>query len=316
MPSKDAPLEVGPECRNMCLISRIKTDEKVTSERRLYSDIFVIEDQQLQRQGGNRLSQMLNHLLRVDEMETSEWTKTCIFQHPNGRLDPPVEEHITNNAPVVSIIIPTPGRNVHLKKCIDSIYSLTKTSFELIIIDNDSQDGTAEMLEEQRKVRSNLYVYRQDYNLGYQKSINVAVRKAKGKYLLLFNDDAWVDQPEPDGRYWIQTLIDELESDPKIGLVGPHASEDASVLNKPILFFWCVVLRRSTWDEVGELDDVTFLNYGGDDDYCERLRQAGYELRQKYVHLRHLMNLVPAEVKNVELAESRQKLLNKYSVGV
>jgi GT2 family glycosyltransferase/glycosyltransferase involved in cell wall biosynthesis len=303
---EDAPEVIGPECRNMCLISRNNGNGKVPMERRLYSDLTVFDDQRITREGQGK-SVMGNPLIRVDEMDKADWTKVCVFQHPNGRCDPPNTQEV--------IIIPTPGRRDYLKKCIDSIYSLTSTSFELIIIDNDSSDGTAEMLAEQQKTRPGIQVYRQETNLGYQKSINIAVDRSKGKYLLLFNDDAWVDQPEPNGSDWLQVLIDELESDPKIGLVGPHAGESPA-LKKPMLFFWCVMMRRSTWDEIGALDDVTFLNYGGDDDYCERLRMAGYEIRQKYVHLRHLMNLVPPEVKNPELAESRMKLLNKYSVGV
>lgn len=309
-----APEVVGPECRNMCLISRNNGKGEVPMERRLYSDMVVIDDQRMTR-GPQNKSTMGNPLLRLDEMGDADWTKVCVFQHPHGRCDPPRTVQVSNGSPLVSIIIPTPGRKEYLKQCIDSIYSLTSTSFELILIDNDSSDGTAEMLAEQQKLRPGIQVYRQSTNLGYQKSINIAVERAKGKYLLLFNDDAWVEKPEPDGRDWLKVLIDELESDPKVGLVGPHAGESPA-LKKPMLFFWCVMLRRSTWDEVGPLDDVTFLNYGGDDDYCERLRMAGYEIRQKYVHLRHMMNLIPPEVKNIELAESRLKLLNKYSVGV
>ena len=101
----------------------------------------------------------------------------------------------------------------------------------------------------------------------------------------------------------------------RLGASNPYsANSESPALRKPILFFWCVMMRRDTWDLVGPLDDVTFRNYGGDDDYCERLRRAGFEIRQKHVHLRHDMTLVPEEVKKKELAESRLKLLSKYPV--
>lgn len=142
----------------------------------------------------------------------------------------------------------------------------------------------------------------------------MGVSLSRGKHVLLFNDDAWVDGDEPDGRDWLSTYVDELEGDPKLGLVGPHAPNGglSPTLKKPMLFFWCVMTRREIWDEVGQLDDVMFYNYGGDDDWCERLRQKGYSIKVKKANLRHLMSLVPETIKNKELEESRAKLLAKY----
>jgi GT2 family glycosyltransferase len=217
------------------------------------------------------------------------------------------------NEPMVSIIIPTPGRIDHLKKCVSSIYSYTTTPFELIIVDNDSQDGTAKFLEGQQ-FRRNFHSVRLNANVGYQRAINHGITMAKGKYILLFNDDAWVESMMPDGRDWVKTLMDELEKDPKLGLIGPHG-ETSPALGTPMLFFWCVMMRRSVFDEVGPLDDLTFKNYGGDDDFCERLRKAGYQVRCQSVFsgiLRHLMNLVPQEQKNKELEESVRRLRKKY----
>lgn len=309
-PDDSAPTLIGRECRNWCLIFR-RNCGKPPIEKMLFSDIMVIEDTKYIPEKG--LSRYGNSLVRLDEIWSIDWTKICVFQHPDGQLKKWAMKEITNGSPLVSIIIPTPGRKEHLKRCIDSIYAFTTTSFELIIVDNASSDGTMEMLEKEAKVRPNIVVLREDKNWGFQRGVNIGVGKARGKYILLFNDDAWVEKPEPDGGDWLGTLIKELDSGEKIGIVGPH--EDVSpALGKKILLFWCVMLKRSTWDDVGPLDDVTFLNYGGDDDYCERLREKGYEIKCKHVHLRHLMNLVPQGVKNRELEESRVKLRSKYNV--
>ena len=72
------------------------------------------------------------------------------------------------------------------------------------------------------------------------------------------------------------------------------------------------MMRRDVWEKVGQLDDITFRNYGGDDDYCHRLIQAGFKIKERATNLRHLMNLVPDSVKRPELEESRVKLRAKY----
>jgi GT2 family glycosyltransferase len=310
-PDETAPVMIGRECRNQCLIFR-RNCGKPTIERILYSDVMVIEEtKHIPEKGVSRFN---NSLVKLDEIGTIDWTKICVYQHPHGQLKNWSMKEISNGSPLVSIIIPTPGRKIHLKRCLDSIYAYTTTSFELIIVDNGSSDGTEELIANESKVRSNIVYLKQVSNWGFQKGVNIGVTQAKGKYILIFNDDAWVEKPEPDGGDWLSVLMRELDVNPKVGIVGPHEGIGPA-LGKKILMFWCVMLKRSTWDDVGPLDDVTFLNYGGDDDYCERLKQKGYEIKTQHVSLRHLMNLVPENVKSRELEDSRVKLRSKYNVG-
>lgn len=301
---------IGPELRNQCLLTRRRPKAAPTMDKIMFSDIMVVDDERLSPIDGKSI--MSNELLVVSELGNRSWRKVCTYQFPEGQLREPRHMDVHNNPKnLVSIIIPTPGRRDLLKRCIDTIYTHTKTSFELIIIDNNSSDGTKEMLEAEAKMRPNLFVYRQPVNLGYQKSINVAISKSKGNYILLFNDDAWIESEEPDGRDWLQTYIDELDADQTLGIIGPHGC-DSPALGNRILFFWCVMFKKSLYDKIGPLDDVTFFNYGGDDDYCERAKQAGYKIKEKYLHLRHLMTCVPEAVKRPELIESETKLRTKY----
>jgi GT2 family glycosyltransferase/intein/homing endonuclease len=304
---------IGPEASNECLIYRRggnKTSGATPMERILYSDIIALDKQDMQPASGK--SAYGNDLVRLSQVDKSSWTKICLYQHPEGTLNPPRKlDMVPDRQDLVSIIIPTAGRLPLLRKCVDSIFSFTSTPFEVIIVDNASMDGTAEYLEQEAARRGHITVIRQPVNLGYQKAINLGVAKSKGSHVLLFNDDAWVEARDPDGRDWLRILMEELESSPKVGIVGPHGGESPA-LGKRILYFWCVMLRRSLWDEVGGLDDVTFTNYGGDDDYCERLRSAGYEIRERNVRLRHLMTCVPDDVKRPELEESVRRLRAKY----
>lgn len=302
---------LGTEVRNQCLITRRRTDARPRLERTMYSDMVVIQDDRLKNVKG--LSATGNALIPKSEMATRSWRKLCVFQFPEGRLDPPRYIDV-RPAPRVSILIPTPGRREHLKRCLDSIWSNTGTPFEVVVIDNGSADGTEGMLADMAKARPNLTVLRQPVNVGFQKAINIGMGKAKGEFIMLFNDDALVKGTMPDGRDWLRFYIDELNANPSLGLVGPHGCQ-SPVLGKPILFFWCVLFRRWLWELVGPLDDVTFFNYGGDDDFCERVRAKGFGIKENAINiLAHLMNLVPEEVKQKELEESRVKLRAKYGL--
>lgn len=300
---------IGPECQNFCLITRRRSDPKINSERILYSDMMVIEDERIAPVNGKSVAG--NELIVVDEIDTKNWRKICTYQHPEGKLKEPRYADVISSKQLVSIIIPTAGRKQLLKRCIDSIYSHTSTPFEIIIVDNDCRDGTEEYLLSASKIRPEIKHYRQPSNLGYQKAVNIGVSKARGEYIMLFNDDAWVQGREADGRDWLQVYVDELKANPQLGLVGPHGC-DSPALGTPILFFWCVMLKSSLWKKVGPLDDVTFRNYGGDDDYCERVRAAGHTIKQRITNLRHDMNHVPEHVKRPELEESVLKLRAKY----
>lgn len=306
---------LGPEVQNKCLIYRRTSDrtKKPNISSIQYVDIMVIDDQRVAPVNGK--SSMGNELIPLDKIDTKPWRKFCVYQYPEGKLDEPRFVDVEpSRAPLVSIIIPTTNRLQHLKKCIFSIYSRTSTPFELVVVDNGSTDGTAKFLADEAEIRDNMRVLTQGVNLGYQKAINLGVSQAKGEYLLLFNDDAWVESRMPDGRDWLGVLLSELKNDPKLGLVGPHGGKSPA-LGDDMLFFWCVMMRASLYEEVGPLDDISFRNYGGDDDYCQRVRGAGYGIRVKQGFegvLRHLMNLEPEEKKEEELRESRIKLQQKY----
>ena len=74
-----------------------------------------------------------------------------------------------------------------LKKCINSIYDKTiGINFEVIIVDNASQDGSVEMLK--KEIPQCVTIASND-NLGFAKANNLAVKKATGKYILFLNPD-------------------------------------------------------------------------------------------------------------------------------
>lgn len=186
--------------------------------------------------------------------------------------------------------------------CIDSIIKHTDLEKnELIIVDNCSTDETRDWLKRYQKesVLKNITIILNDKNLGYASGNNIGIRLAKGKYIVLLNNDTLVS----DG--WLEQIVAPF-ADSKIGLVGPvtnrigsmqqitipgltetnyerlslnytmkHKGECFSV-NK--LCFFCVAINRQLINTVGLLDE----NYGRgnfeDDDYCLSVLKAGYKI--------------------------------------
>lgn len=92
---------------------------------------------------------------------------------------------------LISIIIPTYKRVKELERAIDSVISQTFINWEIIIIDNHSEDGTKELIQKYNNSKIKLLFIRNKGNIA--KSRNLGIKKSKGKYLaLLDSDDVWM----------------------------------------------------------------------------------------------------------------------------
>lgn len=112
----------------------------------------------------------------------------------------------------VSIIIVNYNTKVLTQNCIDSIFAETKgVSFEVILVDNASTDGSVEMFEQDVRivfVKSNI-------NLGFGRANNLGYKYAKGKYIFLLNSDTLLLNNA------IKMFYDKMESiDGSIGCMG------------------------------------------------------------------------------------------------
>ena len=99
-----------------------------------------------------------------------------------------------------------------LNNCLNSIYQYTSgIKFEVILVDNSSTDGSIEMIKEEFP-QVKLIENRQ--NLGFARANNQAIKKSKGKYLLLFNPDTVFRANSPD------KMIKFMDDHPEIGILG------------------------------------------------------------------------------------------------
>jgi glycosyltransferase involved in cell wall biosynthesis len=94
--------------------------------------------------------------------------------------------------PFVSIILCTYNGERFLQKQLDSLVGQTYPSFEVIAVDDCSTDGSHQLLVNQRKKDDRFQVFRNDRNLGLNWNFEFGIRKAKGEYLLICDqDDIW-----------------------------------------------------------------------------------------------------------------------------
>lgn len=89
--------------------------------------------------------------------------------------------------PEVSIIIVSYNTSSLLRECIESIREHTKgVKYEVIVVDNDSHDGSVEML---RNEFPEVIIIEAGENLGFGRANNLGMSNAKGRYFLLLNSD-------------------------------------------------------------------------------------------------------------------------------
>lgn len=201
-----------------------------------------------------------------------------------------------------------------LRDCLSSLFSsITRYSFDVVITDNGSSDGSQEMLAEEYP---QVQVIRNDTNLGYTRPMNQALQASAGRYLMQLNPDTL---PHPG---LIDTLVDYMDANPRVGICTPKVLNRDGTLQKQcrrsaarpwdaisyILglsrlfpnsrFFGrylmeylpenqiaeveavsgsCMLIRRAVIEQIGYLDEQ-FFAYQEDAEFCFRARKAGWKI--------------------------------------
>ena len=202
--------------------------------------------------------------------------------------------------PLVSIVIPTRDRLDLVIQCVESLARTTYPAFEILIVDNDSAEP--ETLE-WFAAFDNGHDHRVIPAPGpfnYSKINNIGVDAGRGELVLLLNNDTEVINPD-----WLTSLVRWIQQ-PNIGAVGAkllypndtiqHAgvilglgglaghgqihepADSTGYFNRLMLTHEvgavtaaCLLTRRSTWDELGGLDEALAVAFN-DIDYCMRVR--------------------------------------------
>lgn len=211
--------------------------------------------------------------------------------------------------PLVSIIILNYNGLNDTLHCLETINKTTYRNFEVIIVDNGSDNNEGVLL--QKKFGRKYKVALLDKNLGYTGGNNYALTKTRGRYVILLNNDTEVT---PN---WIQPLVHLLEKDKNIAVVQPKIKmlnnkyyfdyagaaggfidkygypftrgrvfetkeKDVGQYNKESIIFWAsgaaCMIRKSAISKVGGLFDPCFFNYMEEIDFCWRIWKKGYKV--------------------------------------
>jgi len=206
--------------------------------------------------------------------------------------------------PSVDIIILHHNGIDNIDNCLKSVLKTKYANFNIIIVDNNSTDGSIKVIEKKYKP---LYIIRNRKNYGYAKGNNIGIMKSNAKYVVLLNDDTIVKSN------WLDELVKVAESNNKIatcqpkvlslhnkkyfdncgagsfldyygypiyrGRVFDYREIDKGQYDNPSSIFFsvgvCTLMRKSVLDEVGLLDE-DFHIYFEEFDLCWRMNLRGY----------------------------------------
>jgi len=170
-------------------------------------------------------------------------------------------------------------------------------TYEIIIVDNGSGPDTLARLAALEDVR----IIYNPTNLGFARGCNQGIAAARGSHVLLLNNDVFVT-PE-----WLDRLLGALQRDPAAGVSAPRSNNvagdqmlvatgytnetemiafalarsrdwDRRTYHTDRAIGFCLCIDRRVIDEIGGIDERYGVGNFEDDDFCVRVRAAGYEI--------------------------------------
>lgn len=206
--------------------------------------------------------------------------------------------------PRVFIIVLTWNGKKDTLACLDSLEHLTYPNFEIIVVDNASNDGASN--EIQRKF-PNAELIVNSSNLRFAGGNNVGIKRAMelgAEYVLLLNNDTVVEKD------FLSKLVGAAVADQAVGIVGPKIyyydnpktiwyaggkiewwkgwvshigirEEDEgkydAIMETDYITGCCLLIKREVIQQIGLLDEKYYI-YGEDTDLCVRASRAGFKL--------------------------------------
>lgn len=245
------------------------------------------------------------------------------------------------DGPMVSIVIPCYNQIHYTYACLQSILEFTTdVTYEVIIADDVSTDATAQL----DRFVDGLVICRNETNQGFLRNCNQAAKAARGKYIMFLNNDTRVTAG------WLSSLVNLIESDPSIGMVGsklvypdgrlqeaggiiwsdgsgwnygrldnPDKAEYNYVKDVDYISGAAILLPVWLWKQIGGFDQRFAPAYCEDSDLAFEVRKAGfrvvYQPLSKVIHFEGVSNgtdVNGAGLKRYQVENSR-KLKEKWA---
>ncbi len=197
--------------------------------------------------------------------------------------------------PLVSIIIVSLNRKTELLNCIESINSQTYKNYEILLIDNNSDDNSSEIIKSKFP---NTKVYKTYKNLGTSYTRNAGIKFSEGEIIWFLDSDAYLkdnnvlfnlikkfnSQKEIDGMGGEAVLNDkdEIIGTKKLtlyqnGMIKGHIDNSNKPSKVKVLATCNLLIKKKAVEEVGGFDHFYFF-YLEDLDLTYRIFKKGYQL--------------------------------------
>lgn len=268
--------------------------------------------------------QILGNLVALSECfteKTDTKSDSVIVVDTKGHPMPKIEEALDviriktikamyHDAPLVTIAILAYNRLEKTKRCVDYVIKYTQEiDYELLLVDNGSSDGTLEFFNSIAHPCKKIITITE--NKGANGTLSAIAKVYRGQYLVYLPNDVYVT------TNWLKNLLTCMQSDPSIGIAQPvsyyvsnlqsvnlqfsnleEMQQKAAVYNVSNPSLWHERLRlitlgglfsRQCLDVIGVMD-YGFLHDFADDDWCFRVRRAGYKAvlcKDTFVHHDH-----------------------------
>ena len=267
----------------------------------------------------------------------------------------PVADHRSEKSPDVSVIIVTYNSDGQIADCLQTlIRQRDQISQEVIVVDNNSQDKTVDII---RKQFPSVRLFTPGENLGFAKAVNFAARQSDARYFLLLNPDtvvldhavdkvhAFAEQNPQYGFYGGKTLKEDGKTlersscwgQPTVWSLFLFATglstvfRHNSVLDPESLGPWqrdsvrevgvitgCFLLaKREAWQKVGGFDEHFWL-YGEDVDLAMSARADGYRpvITPDAVTIHEVGQSSTSTQKMIWLHRGKVSLIKKHWTGL
>src|SRR2546425_8026166 len=202
-----------------------------------------------------------------------------------------------SNIPLVSVVVPTHNRKSAVTRCVESILRSNYPRIEVIVVDDASTDGTFQHLS---GLFPSIELIRFEYEQMVSASRNAGRKRAKGEFIFLVDDDNVVD---PDA---IAELVKAINDNTHAGIAGPimyYLRDPGNVwcsgvsrnfltsitrfsTEKPDGSASCYLtddipnafmIRKRVFDDVGDFDQVGFVQHLAEADFSTRAARKGFE---------------------------------------
>ncbi len=210
--------------------------------------------------------------------------------------------------PLVSVIIANKDHREDLMRCVESLEQESEyKNLEILIVENNSvSEEIVTYYDQVQRQYDNVRVLRYEKEFNYADIQNYAAVRAKGDYLLLLNNDTWLERPESIREMLGYCMRDDvgivgaklLYPDDTIqhagvivglGGVADHAfvgmdREDPGYCCRAIcaqeysaVTAACLMVKKTVFMEVGGMDTELKIAFN-DVDFCLRVKEAGYKI--------------------------------------